>query len=194
LSTPWPIILRDGELTLRPLRFRDRKRWDEVRRANREWLSPWEATKPVILGEPSDRALPTYYEMVTQHRREGRQLRSISLGIWFTEGGKSNFVGQITLGGIVFGALRGAHIGYWIDSRFANKGITTRSVNLVTQYAFEGLALHRIEINLRPENLASKKVAEKCGYTFEGLRPRFLHIDGKWRDHLSFYKENPAIQ
>jgi ribosomal-protein-alanine N-acetyltransferase len=188
------MILHDGAITLKPLRYRDRKRWDEVRRANREWLSPWEATRPLIPGESSGGSLPTYYEMVNQHRREGRQLRSISLGIWFSEGGKSNFVGQITLGGIVLGALRGAHIGYWIDSRYSNRGITTQSVNLLTRYAFDELALHRIEINLRPENSASKKVAEKCGYTFEGLRPRFLHIDGQWRDHLSFYKENPAIQ
>ena len=44
---------------------------------------------------------------------------------------------------------------------------------------------------MRPENLASKKVAEKSGYKFEGVRERFLHIDGDCRDHLTFVAENP---
>ena len=95
------------------------------------------------------------------------------------------------MGGIVFGAYRGAHIGYWIDQRYANRGYATRAVKTLTQFGFNELLLHRIEISMRPENLASKKVAEKSGYKFEGIRERFLHIDGDWRDHLTFVAENP---
>jgi ribosomal-protein-alanine N-acetyltransferase len=63
----------------------------------------------------------------------------------------------------------------------------------LTEFGFSELNLHRIEINLRPENEASRKVAEKAGYIYEGLRPRYLHIDGDWRDHSTFVKENPRI-
>jgi ribosomal-protein-alanine N-acetyltransferase len=129
--------------------------------------------------------------MVRYYNKEGRELRSISLGIWISEGGKERFIGQITLGGIVLGAYRGAHIGYWIDQDCANRGYTTRAVKTLTHFAFSHLQLHRIEINLRPENSASRKVAEKSGYIFEGLRPRYLHIAGDWRDHLTFVAENP---
>lgn len=182
----WPIILTDGELTLRPLRLRDRKSWLAVRARNRDWLSPWEATAPL----PEDRnKLPTYFEMVTFHNREGKSGRSISLVIW----SGANLIGQITLGGVAYGAQRGAHIGYWIDKDFANRGITTRAVKALTRFAFEELRLHRIEIALRPENGASKRVAEKAGYQFEGLRPRYLHIDGDWRDHIVFVAENPKL-
>lgn len=194
MDSTWPVTLQEGDLILRPLRLRDRKLWDEVRAANREWLAPWEATRPVVPGETDNRDLPSFFEMVAQHRREGRNGRSFSLAIWLKDGKAERFVGQITLGGVVFGALRGAHIGYWIDSRFANRGLTSRAVNLVTGFAFEALGIHRIEINLRPENAASKRVAEKCGYTFESIRPRFLHIDGDWRDHMTFVKENPKVR
>jgi ribosomal-protein-alanine N-acetyltransferase len=51
-----------------------------------------------------------------------------------------------------------------------------------------------MEINLRPENGASRRVAEKAGFVLEGDRPRYLHIDGAWRDHICFVKENPAIK
>jgi len=184
----WPFVIEDHEITLRPLRYRDRAQWLKVRAVNAQWLAPWEATRPPL---ESDQPSPSYYEMVRYYNKEGRELRSISLGIWFREGGRERLVGQITLGGIVFGAYRGAHIGYWIDQRVANRGYTTRAVKALTNFAFNELHLHRIEINLRPENAASKKVAEKSGYSYEGLRPRYLHIAGDWRDHLTFVAENP---
>jgi ribosomal-protein-alanine N-acetyltransferase len=190
-NSTWPITLHDKELFLRPLRFRDKRAWDLSRAKNREWLTPWEATRPEI---DSHLALPTFFGMVQSYRRDGQALRSISLGIWLKENGCEVFIGQITLGGIVFGAMRGGHIGYWIDQRYANKGYTSRAVSLLTEFGLEDLALHRIEINLRPENDASKRVAEKCGYIFEGIRPRYLHIAGAWRDHLTYIKENPRIK
>ena len=44
----WPVVLKSNELTLRPLRFRDRAKWFAVRAENREWLTPWEATLPQV--------------------------------------------------------------------------------------------------------------------------------------------------
>jgi ribosomal-protein-alanine N-acetyltransferase len=183
--------LVDHEITLKPIRFRDKAQWDAVRAVNRDWLSPWEATRPKI---ESNSPLPSYYGMVMQLNKEIRALRSISLGIWLNEGGEQKLIGQITLGGIIFGAMRGAHIGYWIDQRFASRGYTTRAVKLLTKFGFDGLKLHRIEINLRPENEASKKVAVKAGYVLEGARSNYLHIAGDWRNHITFVKENPEIK
>jgi len=179
------------EITLRLLRLRDRKVWDEVRSANKDWLSPWEATRPQI---EADLPLPSFPQMVRMGTRDAKDLRSLSLGIWVKDRGRERFVGQITLGGIVLGAYRGGYIGYWIDNRYANKGVVTHAVMALTEYAFQELSLHRIEINMRPENGASQRVAEKAGYIYEGLRLRYLHIDGQWRDHMIFVKENPRIQ
>jgi len=145
--------LIDHELILKPIRFRDKAQWDGVRAVNRDWLSPWEATRPNI---DHKSPLPSYYGMVMQLNREIRAVRSISLGIWLKENNSQVLIGQITLGGIIFGAMRGAHIGYWIDQRYANRGYTTRAVVRLTKFGFEELRLHRIEINLRPENEASK--------------------------------------
>ena len=63
----WPVTLYGDEITLRPARFRDRSAWNEVRVENKEWLTPWEATLPLI---PQDcpayenQARPSFYEMV----------------------------------------------------------------------------------------------------------------------------------
>jgi ribosomal-protein-alanine N-acetyltransferase len=128
--------------------------------------------------------------MVKILNTEARNGRSLSFAIWH----QSQLIGQITLGGVMYGAMRAGHIGYWIDRNFANRGFTTQAVEILTQYAFQELKLHRLEINLRPENASSRRVAEKAGYIFEGERPRYLHIDGQWRDHITFVKENSAIK
>ncbi|CAB5117175.1 MAG: GNAT family N-acetyltransferase [Actinobacteria bacterium] len=190
----WPIALIGDEISLRPLRFRDYGRWNAVRAENRAWLSPWEATVPLIYpedeGDDRGLALPSYFEMVRNLNNEAHSGRSFSFAIW--KG--SNLIGQISLGGVIYGALRGGHIGYWIDRNYANKGYTSAAVVLLTNFAFNTLKLHRIEINLRPENAASRRVAEKAGYIFESIRPNYLHIDGNWRDHICFVKENLSIK
>ena len=59
-------------------------------------------------------------------------------------------------------------------------------VALVTDYLFKNVGLHRVEIDIRPENAASLRVVEKLGFRFEGLKERFIHINGAWRDHYVF--------
>jgi ribosomal-protein-alanine N-acetyltransferase len=190
----WPVILHGEQIELRPPRFADRAQWNRVRSENREWLAPWEASLPhPPNGAPASEFIsksPSFYSMVRALHREARAGRSYSFMIWH---GK-NLVGQITMGGVILGALRGAHIGYWIDKNYAGRGFTTDAVNTLTRFAFEGLGLHRIEINIRPENAASIRVAQKAGYIFEGDRPEFLHIAGAWRDHKSFVKVNDLVK
>lgn len=190
----WPVILHGENIELRAPRFSDRAQWNRVRAENKEWLSPWEASLPQTpVGAPASEFLtkrPSFYSMVRALNHEAHAGRSYSFMIWH---GK-NFVGQITLGGVIYGALRGGHIGYWIDKNYAGRGFTTEAVKAVTSYAFDALGLHRIEINIRPENAASIRVAEKAGYTFEGDRSQFLHIAGTWRDHKSFVKLNDLIK
>ena len=192
MSNSWPVVLSTSDLRLQALRFRDKSAWNTVRAQNRDWLAPWEATIPSVPGEdaPNLRQLPSYFEMVRTLNSEARAGRSYSFAIWH----QRNLVGQISLGGVILGAMRGAHIGYWIDKNYANRGFTTQAVMAMADYSFDALKLHRVEINLRPENAASRRVAEKSGFIFEGERPRYLHIDGSWRDHITFVKENPAVK
>ena len=193
-ASAWPVYLHGDEITLQPARMRDRAKWNQVRAENKEWLSPWEATLPrTPEGSPASEYLtqpPSFFEMVRALNREARAGRSYSFLIW----SGVNLVGQITMGGVIYGALRGAHIGYWIDRNFANRGYTTQAVRLVSGFGFSQLGLHRIEINVRPENEASCKVAQKAGFILESERKAFLHIDGAWRDHLCFVKNNELVQ
>ena len=53
-------------------------------------------------------------------------------------------------------------------------------------HAFAEGGLHRIEVNIRPDNMPSRRVVEKLGFREEAYHPRYLHIDGAWRDHVGY--------
>ena len=178
MSHGWPARLREGRIELRPLRLRDATAWREVRTRNARWLRPWEATLPLAEHD----APTTYGAMVRRLRAEAREGRSLPFAL--TVDGA--FAGQVTIGGIARGSLLSAYIGYWIDQRVAGRGIMPTAVAMATDHCFWEVGLHRVEINVRPENTASLRVVEKLGFRAEGLRERYLHIDGDWRDHLTF--------
>ena len=53
-------------------------------------------------------------------------------------------------------------------------------------HCFSTAGLHRVEIDIRPENAASLRVVEKLGLRREAYYERYLDIDGGWRDHVAF--------
>lgn len=177
----WPVTLTEGDIGLRPLRSTDARRWREVRRRNLEWLKPWEATLPPEAESDGD-AVPTFGMMVRRLRREAREGRTLPWALTF----QGSLVGQVTVGGIAWGSVRAAYIGYWIDSAVAGRGIMPTGVAMALDHCFDTLRLHRVEINIRPENAASLRVVEKLGLRREGERAAYLHIDGDWRDHVTF--------
>ena len=117
--------------------------------------------------------------MVATLRSEARAGRVLPFVVTY----EGRLAGQLTLGGITYGSLRAAHMGYWVDRAVAGRGVIPTAAALAADHAFDVLRLHRLEIAMRPENGASQRVAEKLGFRFEGIRPSFLHIDGDWRDH-----------
>ncbi|GHH66709.1 N-acetyltransferase GCN5 [Kitasatospora indigofera] len=125
---------------------------------------------------------PTYRQMVRYLRGEasaGRMLPFVVLH-------RGQLAGQLTVGGITWGSMCSANVGYWIDEAVAGRGIMPTAVALSVEHCFEVLGLHRIEVCIRPENMPSRRVVEKLGFRSEGMRPRYLHIDGDWRDHLVY--------
>jgi [ribosomal protein S5]-alanine N-acetyltransferase len=176
-ARPWPVRLREGDVLLRPLRVRDARRWRTVRNENAAWLAPWEATHPDEHSLP-----PSFAQMVRSFRREARAGRLLPFAVEVD----GRLVGQLTVSGVAWGSLRSAQIGYWVDRRLAGRGIIPTGVALAVDHCFFTLGLHRIEVNIRPENAASMRVVTKLGFRPEGLRRRYLHIDGAWRDHATF--------
>jgi ribosomal-protein-alanine N-acetyltransferase len=99
---------------------------------------------------------------------------------------EGELVGQLNVSQITYGSLSSASLGYWVIKEQAGKGITPVAVAMATDFMFFERGLHRMEICIRPENTASFRIVQKLGFRFEGFRRRYIHIDGRWRDHLCF--------
>jgi ribosomal-protein-alanine N-acetyltransferase len=180
VSPGWPVVLESQGVRLRPITRADRIAWQRVRRANARWLSRWDATAPARSGGTTQPR--SYAAMVRAMRREGRAGRQLP----FVVEHDGRFVGQVTVSNVVRGSAQFASIGYWIDERYAGRGIITRAVAMAVDHCFAEVGLHRIEVAIRPENSSSLRVVEKLGIQQVGFAPRFLHIDGDWRDHTLF--------
>ena len=158
--------------------MRDAQAWNEVRSRNGDWLRPWEATVPT-----GDRSAPRSFKgLVRDLQRQAREGRALPFALT-VDGG---FAGQVTVTNIVGGSAQWGQIGYWIDQRHAGQGFMPTAVALVVDHCLLRLGLHRVEVAIRPENVASLRVVEKLGFTEVGYAPRYLHIDGDWRDHRLF--------
>ncbi len=178
MTIGWPARLTSGEITLRPVSRSDAPAWREIRARNAEWLKPWDATVP-----PGGDSRPTSYPaLVRRLRRMAREGTTLPFALEV----EGNFAGQVTVNNIVRGSAQFASLGYWIDQRYAGRGIMPRAVAMAIDHCFATVGLHRIEICIRPENTNSLRIVEKLGLTAVGLAPRFLHIDGAWRDHRIF--------
>lgn len=167
---------RHGPVELRLIRTRDARALQKELMENRSWLRKWEATIP---GAPVSLDMRIGVRRLLQQYREGGGYPFVMLY-------RGEIAGQLNVWGVARGSLSSATIGYWVSERFAGKGITPACVAMATDFCFTEGGLHRMEICIRPENHASLRVVQKLGFRYEGLRRRYIHIDGGWRDHYAF--------
>lgn len=178
----WPVTLvsddgRRPTIVLRPLRRRDREQWEAVRRDNLDYVGQWEPTAP-----DGSRPRMTFRQYVRSLDREGRDGRMLPFVIDLD----GQLAGQMHLFGVVEGSLLSGAAGYWVARRFAGTGVATRALAMLTEHAFTAAGLHRVEVNIRPENAPSLSVVRHLHFRDEGVRARYLHINGDWRDHRTF--------
>jgi ribosomal-protein-alanine N-acetyltransferase len=168
--------LSEGAVTIRGIRVRDARRLERELLDNRGWLRKWEATNPQ--GAMSFDVRSSIRSLLASARA--------GLGLPFVIEYDGELAGQLNVSSIAWGSVSSATIGYWVAERFAGKSLTPTAVALATDYCFFQLGLHRMEICIRPENEPSLRVVEKLGFRYEGLRRRYIHINGDWRDHFCF--------
>lgn len=168
--------LTHNEVSVRVVRVRDAKKLEQLVLGNRDWLRPWEATNP---------AGPNSFDIKGQVRGLLKQMDN-QQGLPLVIEVEGQLVGQLNVSNILHGSVSSAILGYWISPEAAGKSVTPLAVALVTDYLFNVVGLHRVEIDIRPENSASLRVVEKLGFRFEGLKERYIHINGDWRDHYVF--------
>ena len=91
--------------------------------------------------------------------------------------------GAVNLTNIIREPLCSAFLGFYAFEPHARQGHMKAGLRLVLAAAFNELALHRVEANIQPANVASIAFVRSCGFRREGFSPKYLRIAGQWRDH-----------
>ena len=166
---------------LRPLNRDDFQAWRETRGRNRARLAVWEP-KAVVGASDTVTDPVAFSNLCSARQREREHDLSYGFGV-FVAGG---FCGEMNLSSVQRGPLQSCHVGYWIDEAVTGNGYAPEAFVVVTQFAFETLRLHRLQVSIVPRNTASLRVVEKLGLRNEGLAKRYFQVNGVWEDHYRF--------
>jgi ribosomal-protein-alanine N-acetyltransferase len=147
---------------------------------NREFHRPWSPQHPEI-----------WYSREKQAERLQRGMEDAAAGrgyrFWYARReAPEQMIGHASLSNIIRGAFQSCHLGYSQDAAACGQGYMSEALRAVLQYAFEEVGLHRVEANIIPRNVASRRVLERLGFVQEGAARRYLKINGEWEDHLRF--------
>ncbi|MCQ2969145.1 MAG: GNAT family N-acetyltransferase [Clostridium sp.] len=131
-----------------------------------------------------------FYEVDMQRRTLIESYKQLMVGTGMDLGIYLNgkLIGKIKVSNIVQGIFKSAIIGYSIDKEHEGKGYMKEAVLLVEKYCKQYLDLHRLEASVLVDNNKSKRVLLKSGFEELGVNKKYLYINGKWRDHITFYK------
>ncbi|MBV2354770.1 GNAT family N-acetyltransferase [Streptomyces sp. J2-1] len=171
--------LPDGVL-MRPLVTEDAEALAAANTANRAHLKPWEPVRPESYFTPGGQALRI--AGLLRQRAEG------SAFPWVFEAPDGRIAGVINLTGVARGPFLSSYLGYWVAADRINRGLAGAAVEAVCGIARDSLGLHRVEAATLIGNTASQRVLVKSGFEPIGLAPRYLHIDGAWRDCKLFQR------
>ena len=99
-------------------------------------------------------------------------------------------MGMVGLNNLVRGAFQSCFISYKLDHTLWGQGYGAEAIAALTEWGFRNLGLHRVEANIMPRNLPSRRAAAKAGFEEEGLARRYLKINGVWEDHIHMVRRN----
>lgn len=158
----------NNTVSLHPLQITDLEALQEAANKSQDRLVPWYSTPQTV---------ESWREFIQ------RRLGPNDLGFLVRRTSDAELVGFIDITNIVRGVFQSAYLSYFSVSPHEGQGFMALGLRLLVEHAFTELHLHRLEANIRPENEKSIALVKRTGFAREGYSPRYLKLDGAWRDH-----------
>ena len=98
--------------------------------------------------------------------------------------GAQPIVVEFAFTNIMRGPFQACFLGFRVGKRFEGQGYMTEALHAGISYVFQTTGLHRIMAAYRPTNYRSGRTLHRLGFRVEGYAPRYLLLDGAWRDHV----------
>jgi ribosomal-protein-alanine N-acetyltransferase len=168
-----------GGLTLRLRREDDAAALAAAYVRNRAHLAPWDPIRPEdFFTEAGQR----------ERTRERLALRTLGTALPLVIVDGDTVAGAIDLSDIVRGPFQSAMVGYWLDRDHTGRGLVSTALSAVIEAARDDYGLHRIQAATLLANHASQSVLTRAGFERIGVAPSYLHIAGRWQDHVLFQR------
>jgi RimJ/RimL family protein N-acetyltransferase len=118
-------------------------------------------------------------------RAEERRKSGDELSLAIVAAPAGDLLGSISVRVASWDNMRG-ELGYLVFAHARDRGVATRAVRLLTRFALEHIGLRRVEVLAATGNLASQRVAEKAGFTREGVLRSYMDVRGTRLDMVAF--------
>lgn len=128
------------------------------------------------------------------HNYLNRAAREDHEGLLICHKRDNAIAGVVNINNIVRGSFLSASLGYYVGAPYAGQGLMREGLELVKNYAFYTIGLHRLEANIQPENERSVALVKQCGFEKEGMSRNFLFIANEWRDHERWTAVHPRAR
>ena len=129
---------------------------------------------PWVFPPSTDEQYRTYLERIKSGRTIPNLVRMST---------DNRLIGAINVSEPVMGVFKSAYLGFYAFAGWERQGLMTEGLALVLDRCFNELEFHRLEANIQPANQSSAALVRRLGFRKEGFSPKYLFIDGAWRDH-----------
>ena len=164
-------IVVDQEISIRPARAEDAPALFALIDADRAYLSRWLPWPPDIKSAEDERA---HIEKTSTPEAASKRL-----------GGLIVYQGQLAGSAVIQGVDstdRSAEIGFWLAERFQHRSIMARSCRALLDIALGEKGLNRVQLRAVTGNVRSRAVAERLGFTCEGVQRQATLVQGRYQD------------
>ncbi len=107
--------------------------------------------------------------------------------LWISLKGDNRLIGRVSYFNFAYGGMMSCAVGYHLDKDHTGQGYMTEAIKGSMAFVFDEYKMHRIEAFILPDNEPSLKLIRNLGFHYEGQRKSYMHINGKYMDHVAFY-------
>ena len=157
----------------------DQRAWSTLRESSHAFLQPWEPRWP-----KDHLSRGAFKRRIRWAAAEAGAERAFAFLIFDRH--NDALIGGITVSNIRRGPSRSASLGYWVGEPYARQGYMRDAVERVAEFAFETLNLVRLAAACLEQNVASRALLERCGFSVEGIVRGYLEVNGTVRDHVLY--------
>ena len=111
--------------------------------------------------------------------------------LWISVKGANEIIGRVSFFNLAYGGMMSCAVGYHLDKDHTGQGFMAEALESACSFMFKEYKMHRIEAFILPENERSIRLIRRAGFTDEGRRVSYMHINGQYRDHDAFYLLEP---